>query len=399
MMALLKGALVLAFGLASVVVGGPLPVAAPVDATPVPEESEPNAAKPAKCNNWLPTVISGLTDDLATIAVCAPEPTELAQDDSHGVRHDALDDVPTTTVTVTVTATPTPSIVVPPAPEVVTVQRTYTVTAWTQTATIVETLNCTQTVLAQASQPPARATPPLLRRQTDSSTTTATAAAPSPPAPTTPLPTSNATLPAPPPRPARTRTVWTVTTATQTGPLLRTRYQCDATVAYAFTVDKTATVLFTATTWAASNIVTTTSLLSCNAYGFGTPGLPTPAPGPPPPPPPAAASPAAAAAVEKRQGATASPTSASAVAASPAPGSTTVAGPTTSTIVVHLTRTTYSIVTIEGPGTSTRLTYACIPTPVVPPPPPAVTTTSVSIIPAPPTTTTNPPAAASSPGA
>ncbi|KAK0734490.1 hypothetical protein B0T26DRAFT_73851 [Lasiosphaeria miniovina] len=398
MMALLKGALVLAFGLASVVVGGPLPAAAPVDVTPAPEESEPDAARPAKCNNWLPTVISGLTDDLATIAVCAPEPTELAQDDSHGARHDALDDLPTTTVTVTVTATPTASIVVPPAPEVVTVQRTYTVTAWTQTATIVETLNCTQTVLAQASQPPARATPPLLRRQTGSSTTTATAATPPPPAPKTPLPTSNATLPAPPPRPARTRTVWTVTTATQTGPLLRTRYQCDATVAYAFTVDKTATVLFTATTWAASNIVTTTSLLSCNAYGLGTPSLPTPAPAPPPPP--AAASPAAAAAVKKRQGATASPTSASAVAASPAPGSTTVAGPTTSTIVVHLTRTTYSIVTIEGPGTSTRLTYACIPTPVAPPPPPpAVTTTSVSIIPAPPTTTTNPPAAASSPGA
>ncbi|KAK3393456.1 hypothetical protein B0H63DRAFT_516647 [Podospora didyma] len=379
----------------------PLPAPIPVHATAQEDE-----AKPVMCSNWLPTVISGWTDDIVTIAVCAPEPTALSEANQ---KINLLDDPPsssTTTTTVTVTVTATTSLITAPAPvSDVTVQRTFTVTAWTKTVTLIENINCTRTVLAPSTPaaPPVRTTPTasLFRRQTGSTTST--------PAP--PFPTSNTTTTAAAPgRPARTRTVWTVTTATQTGDLVRTQYQCSATVAYLFTVDKTATISYTNTIWPSSAIVTSTLSVACNPFGFGVPTsfqLPPPRPLPTsiasnssvqasliPGPTPI---PSTRRMVLKRQttGTTTAATSTPAVVVPPVPGSTTVAVPVTSTLTVHLTRTIYSLLTVTGTGLTTRLTYACaatstsvvIPGPTVPVP---TTTTTAALV----TSTTASPVAA-----
>ncbi|KAK5658888.1 hypothetical protein OQA88_1702 [Cercophora sp. LCS_1] len=144
----------------------------------------------------------------------------------------------TVTVTVTTTAVSLVTVVPPPPaptsvpPVTTTILRTRTATTWTRTTTVVSPLNCTRTVLlappriTTSRAPPPRITLSLLGRQANSSSSV--------------VPTGRSTFPPPPPfPPARTstRTVFTTTTATQTGDLRRTRFECGTTVTLLYTVD------------------------------------------------------------------------------------------------------------------------------------------------------------------
>ncbi|KAK3694366.1 hypothetical protein B0T22DRAFT_437449 [Podospora appendiculata] len=354
---------------AACVIAGPLPPASPVDMSASTHDSD--TPKQAECGNWLPTVISGLADGLVTIGICAPEPTGLSQvpGPDQGLHLNADVDVPTSTssaatVTVTVTSTATASAASSPAPvSDVTVQRTFTVSAWTKTQTLNQPVNCTRTILAPApttTAAPSTTAVPLLPRSEGSNSTTTVG------------------------RPGRTRTSWIVTTATQTGDLVYTRYECTATVAYQFIVDGTTTLPYTVTKYPST--VTAGVTIPCYPFGYGVPSGTSRLP-----PPPAPTSTATSTAppkfkvAPKRQGSSSTGSGSSSAVATPSTSPASVAVPATPTIVVHLTRTQYTAVTITATTPGTAYTYACSPTTSAAAPPatpsasatPPVTTPSV----------------------
>ncbi|KAM7205548.1 hypothetical protein V8F20_003132 [Naviculisporaceae sp. PSN 640] len=366
-MALLKLGTVLA--LAAYVGASPLPVAGPIDNVAEPKE----ANQPLGCSNWLPTVVSGLTNenDVVTIGICAAEPTALVQKAIEQAALEPPDETTTSTVTVTRTTSingtfsPRPT---PLRPTTVTVHRTFTVSAWTKTTTTLALVNCTRTVLAstplstrtlippttRAIPPPspvpsnATASPVLAPRQFPFSNTTSIPVTP-PPALVTATAPRQRTV---------TRTAWNVTTITQSGDLVRTRYDCSHTIAYAFTVDSTTTIVYTVTSVPVT--ATVVSTLSCNAFGFGIPGLPVPttpprtSPIPTPPSSPTSNPVIPTVSVFRRQ--QNSTTSASAVV-SP----TVVAPAPVSTVVIHLTRTAYRATTVTASVGRAQITYVCSP--------------------------------------
>ncbi|KAM7199274.1 hypothetical protein V8F33_004522 [Rhypophila sp. PSN 637] len=358
---------------AAYVVASPLPVANNVEVAPAVEETE--AKQPLACSNWLPTTVSGLANenDILTIGICAAEPTALVQKVLEQAALERVQDETTTsTVTVTsttslnVTFTPRPTT---PRPTTVTVHRTFTVSAWTKTTTTLALVNCTRTVLASTPvstrtliPPTTRAIPPpvisssirtavpsVLPRQITFSNTTSTPATPTP---------RQRTI---------TRTAWDVTTISQSGDLVRTRYDCSNTIAYAFTVDRTTTIVYTVTSVPVT--ATVVSTLSCNAFGFGIPSLPVPTPprvSPPPSPMPPT--------IPTTQPVV--PTISvlrhiyrhivSSNSTSSSTGPTTGVSPpivpsSISTVVVHLTRTAYRASTVTASVGTARVTYVCSP--------------------------------------
>ncbi|KAK3362306.1 hypothetical protein B0T25DRAFT_3190 [Lasiosphaeria hispida] len=305
---------------------------------------------------------------LACLAIASPFPAEVL-------------DVEEPTVTVTVTTTATASFTLAPSSVGdLTVQRTFTVTSWAKTTTLVSLLNCTRTVLAAGSTARAPAPIPtptrpsaIFRRQNSTSAAI--------PLPTIPVPG----------RPRRTRTSWAITTATPTGELRRTRFDCAATLTYLYTVDKTTTQFLTITAY--PNVVTATSTINC------FPGRGSPPSRLPPPTPVPSTSAVALSSAAKRQA------SSSATAAVTPPAVAPPAVPYgNSTITVHLTSTAYSFVTTTDSNTTTAAVWACsplstpagpgrttLPPPVIPPVSTSVATLPLPATPPPPASLPPPP--------
>lgn len=255
--------------------------------------------------------------------------------------------VTATSTTTAVTTAPTTSLPPPPPLSDLTVWRTRTVTRWSRTTTIVQPFNCTRTVLVAGNTPtrptpsrappvvptPARSVVALFARQGNSSTS----------APTR----QNPTMIPPPSRvtnlPRRTRTSTTTLYVTPTSDLRQTRWECDKTVTYLYTQDRTTTFVLTVTSH--PNIATSTTLIDCLPAGrprFSTSRLP---PAPPRTPIPPSASPTVTVTgvsrIDKRQ------TTAAPVAAN------------NGTITVHVTSTIYSVTTTVNTNTTTVLAYGC----------------------------------------
>ncbi|KAK0731027.1 hypothetical protein B0H67DRAFT_57445 [Lasiosphaeris hirsuta] len=300
---------------------------------------------------------------LACLAIASPFPAEVL-------------DVEEPTVTVTVTTTATASVTLAPSSVGdLTVQRTFTVTSWAKTTTLVSLLNCTRTVLAAGSTaraPPVPIPTParpsaIFRRQNSTSAAI--------PPPTIPVPG----------RPRRTRTSWAITTAIPTGELRRTRYECAATLTYLYTVDKTTTQVLTITAY--PNIVTATSTINCFPPGRGSP----PSRLPPPTPVPSTTAVALSSAAKRQESSSVAPVTPPAVVPTAAPYGN-------STITVHLTSTAYSFVTTTDSNTTTAAIWACSPlsAPAAPGrttlPPPVIPPVSTSVATLPPPATPPPPA-------
>lgn len=273
--------------------------------------------------------------------------------------HDVNDD-PSTSPTVTVTD-PVTVTSLHLGPTTVTVTRTRTRPMWTSEVVVTETLNCIRTIFTGSR---AGATPPLARptsmdsglevaihQESESSASITT--------PLSYLPTPNTTSAAPPTvtaptattrqRPTRTRTIVVVSTAVQTAPHSRTAYECAFTVAYLLTTTTT-TVPYTRTRYPST--VTATSTINC-PYGMGGLGWFDSSPTPPPD--------------------AALPTSSSEAARTPnlpnfrnrlyTNSSTSLTTPALSESVrvstVRLTRTAYTVVTVNATAAATVRRYEC----------------------------------------
>lgn len=258
-----------------------------------------------------------------------------------------VNDDPTTSPTVTVTVTVTQ----PLGPPTVTLTRTSTRSVWLSSVVITENLNCTRTVFTanQAAASPSLGTPPnadtgfeVGKRQGSESPTTTTTT----PVLTTIIPTSTVATPT---ARTRTRTVWAVTTAVQTTPYSRTNYQCAFTLAYLLTTDATTTIPYTLTRYPST--VTATSTIDCpfGLGGFGgLGGLPTTLPNAPLPTTSAALS-SATGDKFKRQ----------ITNSTTIPVTTPAVSNSVRISTVHLTRTTYSIVTFNATAAATVQRYEC----------------------------------------